>query len=69
MDNVVEIDDYRPHMHVTDPVTGNVIVFPLSLLFDLANGEAELMGGDEPEQMLRGLLAGLINLLEEVGDI
>ena len=41
MNNVVNIDDQRPHCVFIDPVTKNVHVVPMSLVEDWARGKRE----------------------------
>ena len=60
MTDITHIDDYRPHIQSVDPVTGNAVVMPVSLIEDMAAGKLPLVD----EMSLRALLYMLTEKIE-----
>ena len=60
MTDITHIDDYRPHVCAMDPVTGNAVVMPVSLIEDMATGKLPLVD----EMSLRALLYMLTEEIE-----
>lgn len=60
MSNVTELDDYRPHFQVSDPVTGSVHVLPVALVSDIVYGRTKIDSVEEWQPMVRALLFALL---------
>lgn len=65
MSNITNIDEYRPHFTIADPVTGSVHVLPVSLLSDMVYGRTKIDSIEEWQPMVRAILFALLKEVEK----
>ena len=65
MSNVIELEDYRPHVATIDQVTGHGHVIPVAMLEAIAEGELNLADCDDYEAIVRAAFSCLLELLED----
>ena len=65
MAEVIELDDYRPHVATVDQVTGHGHVIPVAMLEAIAEGDLNLADCDNHEAIVRAAFSCLLELLED----
>lgn len=58
--NVYELDDYRPHMVMTDPITDDKLVVPQTLLEDLGAGVLKIDDVGNKDMFVRALVLSVL---------